>query len=405
MIFKLFNKWKNINLLKYLILIWLIIILKVIKSKYENYINNKSIDNTTFKYINLNFTKDQCKLKGLDYLEKIKNNNIINISLKNQINNNPKISVIIPIYNCQNTIEYSIKSVLFQNFNDIEIILVNDHSSDNSSKIIEEFKNYDQRIKILNNHKNMGTLYSRCLGALNAIGEYIIGLDNDDLFLFEEILETLYLNANINHFDIVEIKSFNIPNYHPRFENITDGDFISHPDNLIIYQPELGIFSIHNNSKVEFNDHYAWGKLIRSKIYKNAVYKLGKKRYSQYNCWTEDMTIVFVLFNTANSFIFLNIFGIFHIFSKTTTTFKLSNNHKLISHIFYLGIIFDFSKKDLITKNYVAQYALTFDMNKIKGLDKDNILFFKYIIKKIINCKYISKEYRLKLIEYRSKIK
>lgn len=335
----------------------------------------------------------------MNYLNEIKQNKINNLTKKININDHPKISVIIPIYNCENTIELTLKSVQFQNLNEIEIILINDYSLDNSSKIIEEIKNFDQRINIINNLRNMGTLYSRCIGALNAKGEYIIGLDNDDLFLYEEILETLYLNAIVNDFDIIEMKSFNIPNYNPRIEDITNGDFIYHPDNLIVHQPELGRFSISNNNKVKFTDHYAWGKLIRTNIYKNAIYKLGKKRYSQYNCWTEDITIVFVLFNTANSFIFLNIFGIFHIISSTTTTFKLSNEHKLISHIFYLGIIFDFSKKDFITKNYVAQYALSFNINEIENLDKDNKMFFKSIVKNIINCNYVSKENKEKLIK------
>ena len=51
-----------------------------------------------------------------------------------------------------------------------------------------------------------------------------------------------------------------------KIENISDGEFISHPDNFIIHQPELGRFSICNNNKAELNDHYAWGKLIRTKI-------------------------------------------------------------------------------------------------------------------------------------------
>ena len=297
------------------------------------------------------------------------------------------------------------KSVHFQNLNEIEIILINDQSSDNSSRIIEELKNYDHRIKIINNHRNMGTLYSRCEGILNAKGEYIMGLDNDDLFLYEEILETLYLNAKTNDFDIIEIKSFNIPNYNPRFEDIYNGYFISHPNNLILHQPELGKFSISHNNKVAFTDHFVWGKLIKTNIFKKSIYKLGKKRYSLYNCWTEDVIMVFVLFNTANSFIFLNIFGIFHIIAKTTTTYKLSNKHKLISHIYYLGIIFDFSKEDFVTKNYAAQYALCFKINEIEKLHKENILFFKSIIKKIINCKYVSKAYKEKLIKYETLIK
>ena len=153
----------------------------------------------------------------------------------------------------------------------------------------------------------MGTLYSRSIGALKSKGEYLIGLDNDDFFSYEEMLETSYLNAKINDFDIVEIKSFNIPNYDPRYREIRNGNYIYHPDNLILHQPELGLFSITSNKNLSFTDHFAWGKLIKSTVYKNALNRMGKERYSTYNCWTEDMSIVFVLFNTAKSYIFLNL--------------------------------------------------------------------------------------------------
>ena len=239
---------------------------------------------------------------GLEYLNKIKRSKINNT--RNKVNN-PKISVIIPIYNCKNTIELSLKSIHFQNINDLEIILINDLSSDNSSQIIESFQNIDQRIVIIKNKKNMGTLYSRSIGALKAKGEYLIGLDNDDFLSFEKMLETSYLNAKINDFDIAEIKSLNIPNYDPRYKEVRNGNYIYHPDNLILHQPELGLFSITSNNNLSFTDHFAWGKFIKSKVYKNALNKMGKTRYSTYNCWTEDMSIVFVLFNTAKSYIFL----------------------------------------------------------------------------------------------------
>lgn len=158
--------------------------------------------------------------------------------------NHPKISVIIPIYNCKNTIELTFRSIHFQNLKDIEIILINDKSSDNTYSIISKLQKYDNRIIIINNLRNMGTLYSRSIGALYAKGEYIIGLDNDDLFAFKEVLNTIYINTKINDFDIAEMKSFNIRNYSPKYKKIKNGYFIGHQDNLILHQPELVIFSI-----------------------------------------------------------------------------------------------------------------------------------------------------------------
>ena len=380
-----------------LILILILLILKSINSSSQNYYKfNKLVTNETVKLINVNYTKREYKIMGIEYFNKLKRSKINNTRKKI---NNPKISVIIPIYNCEKTIELSLKSIHFQNINDIEIILVNDLSPDNSSKIIEEFQNIDKRIVIINNKKNMGTLYSRSIGALKSKGEYLIGLDNDDFFSYEEMLETSYLNAKTNDFDIVEIKSFNIPNYDPRYREIRNGNYIYHPDNLILHQPELGLFSITSNKNLSFTDHFAWGKLIKSTVYKNALNRMGKDRYSTYNCWTEDMSIVFVLFNTAKSYIFLNLFGIFRLKAETTTTHKLDNTHKFLSYIFYLNILFDFSKNDSEAKSYVVQYALGFSLRRINNLEIKSKKYFNSILKKMLECPFISRDYKNKIKE------
>ena len=68
-----------------------------------------------------------------------------------------------PLYNCENTIESSIRSIQYQNFTKIEIILINDFSNDNTSDIIRNMKRNDKRIKIVDNKSNKGTLYSRSI--------------------------------------------------------------------------------------------------------------------------------------------------------------------------------------------------------------------------------------------------
>ena len=292
------------------------------------------------------------KLKSINYLNKCfenlkiikKNAKIYNINFfnfgLNIFNKNPKISVIIPIYNCQNSIELSLSSIQNQNMKDFEIILVNDYSNDNSSKIINKLKNIDNRIKIINNQKNMGTLYSRCIGVLNAKGKYIFALDNDDTFLDEDIFETIYYIAQKYCYDIVEFKSFNIPNYHPKINEIKNNFRNFHPNNLILHQPELGLFPISRNNKYYSNDFLIWGKSIKTKIYKMAINALGKKKYSVFNCWTEDISILFIIFNLANSFIFVNKYGIFHLNSKITNTYKLKREHKIFAEIYLLFLYF-----------------------------------------------------------------
>ena len=98
---------------------------------------------------------------------------------------------------------------------DIEIMLVNDFSPDNTLSVVEKLKSEDSRIQIINNKKNMGILYSRSIGALLSKGNYIFPLDNDDMFLEQDIFKIIfkyflyYLTYDItneSNIDIVEFK-------------------------------------------------------------------------------------------------------------------------------------------------------------------------------------------------------
>ena len=375
-----------------------ILTIKSLKLFYINNSNKLKLNNEKNK--NRYNYEDASKIKGinylkicLNYLNKTKtslNFNIFNFKL-NIYRKIPKITVIIPVYNCQKSIELSLTSILNQNMKDFEIILVNDNSSDNSLNIIEKIKKVDNRIKIINNLKNMGTLYSRCIGALNAKGKYIFPLDNDDLFLGEDIFETIYNIADKGNYDIVEFKAFTIPNYNPGIKDIKQNYFNYHPNNLILQQPELGIFPISKNNRLHDNDYLIWAKCIKTNLYQISTKALGEKRYSIYNCWTEDISMVFVIFNLANSYIFVNIYGIFHLMSKTTFSYLLNSEHKMFSQIYLLDIILDFSKSNEKYKKFAVLKA--FDIsNQIKKykLSKVNSTFLKSILIKILDCKYIS---------------
>ena len=249
----------------------------------------------------------------------------------------------------------------------------------------------------------MGTLYCRSIGALSAKGNYIFPLDNDDLFLFDDILGLIYKRAYLGHYDVVEFKSFNIYSYHPLLKEIKNGDFLNHPNNLILHQPELRYYSISRNNSLDLTDHFLWGKSIDSKVYKNAVNLLGNKRYSFYNCWTEDITVVFIIFKLANSFIFLNTFGIFHFKSPLTTTGRLKTIHLILTEVYFLDILIDFSDNNIKSKLFAFQYALEYIYKKhhgyFKNLDEKQKLYINNIIKKLINNNNISTSYKNILIE------
>ena len=100
----------------------------------------------------------------------------------------PRISVILPVYNSQNYIRKAIESVLQQTFEDFELIIVNDGSTDNTSSIISEFD--DERIRLIE-QENSGPGASRNNALEMALGDYIMFLDSDDWFC-EDALEVAY---------------------------------------------------------------------------------------------------------------------------------------------------------------------------------------------------------------------
>ncbi len=91
-------------------------------------------------------------------------------------------SIIIPVFNSESFIKETISSLVNQNYKNIEIIIINDCSTDNSSKIINRIKKINQKFefKIINNKRNMGVAFSRNIGLNYAMGDYIIFLDSDD---------------------------------------------------------------------------------------------------------------------------------------------------------------------------------------------------------------------------------
>ena len=114
------------------------------------------------------------------------------------------ISVIIPVYNVEKYIEDSLNSVLNQSFKDIEVICVDDESTDNSLRILNEFEARDKRVKVIS-QKNKGNGGARNTGLKHASGDYVYFLDADDL-LFENALEKMYRNAKSNQSDLVIFK-------------------------------------------------------------------------------------------------------------------------------------------------------------------------------------------------------
>ena len=111
-----------------------------------------------------------------------------------------KLSVIIPVYNAEETIEKCLNTLLNQTFNEYELIVINDGSTDNTSNILDKFKK-NKNIVIINK-QNEGIGKARNIGIKEARGEYITFVDSDD-YVDEKMLEEYYTFATINDLDMV----------------------------------------------------------------------------------------------------------------------------------------------------------------------------------------------------------
>ena len=106
----------------------------------------------------------------------------------------PKISVIMPVYNAEKTIERAILSIINQTYNNIELILINDGSTDETESIIKKYIEKEKKIDIRYYfQENSGPSIAKNLGIDMAIGEYILFVDSDDT-ISENYIESLVIN-------------------------------------------------------------------------------------------------------------------------------------------------------------------------------------------------------------------
>lgn len=100
----------------------------------------------------------------------------------------PLISVIMPAYNSENTIGRAIESVLSQTYKNLELIVIDDNSTDKTAEIAESYSKADSRVILLRNPRNLGVALSRNIGCRNAKGEFLAFIDSDDVW-FEDKLD------------------------------------------------------------------------------------------------------------------------------------------------------------------------------------------------------------------------
>ena len=172
--------------------------------------------------------------------------------------NNPKISIIVPVYNAERYIEQCIYSVLNQTFNDYELILIDDGSKDGSLGLCEKLREADSRI-IIYSQKNKGVSTARNKGIELAQGDWISFLDSDDYFSQDYLSESY--NSIVNSDIDFLIQGFTRFNENGTLENnirVESDDIVSAKDYYQIF--EIQKFTNKGNP---------FSKLFKTDIIKN----------------------------------------------------------------------------------------------------------------------------------------
>ncbi len=174
-----------------------------------------------------------------------------------------KVSIIVPIYNVEKYLESCIVSLLNQTYKDIEIILINDGSTDNCPAICDSFKEKDGRIKVIH-QENGGVSVARNVGIKHAIGEYLSFVDPDDIVYNDYISYLLGLLED-----------------NPQCEIAACGHLVVRGEKKVPNSPFTGVKML-NRKEAFFEVLYhgildisPWGKLYKKEIFYNVSFPVG----------------------------------------------------------------------------------------------------------------------------------
>ena len=236
-----------------------------------------------------------------------KNGISINEKEKFYKSKNPKISIIIAVYNAEGYIKNALQSIQNQDFKDIEIIVVDDFSKDNSVFLIKTLIKNDPRIILFQNKENRGTLYTKTRGALLSKGKYIMILDQDDMYAQKNSLSTLYRIIEKKKLDILGFAEL-ISNF-----NLTQKKGIHHYiKTKVLFQPDIeGMMYAHNKyGEIRRTGDVIWCYIYKSKLFKKIINQIDNKFLYTKMIRHEDFLLFFLL--TRNAFNFQQIKKIFY---------------------------------------------------------------------------------------------
>ena len=219
-------------------------------------------------------------------------------------NNKPLISVILPTFNKELTLLKSIRSIQNQSFKNIEIIIVDDCSTDNTKQLAKDLLKTDSRIRIFYHLKNMGVWRSRIDGFLYSNSKYVIHFDPGDLYEDNYVLEDLYNIISKYKIDSVKMFSRFIYDYN-NMDNYKNSIIIK--DNLtkVAYRPNIA----KSNHYYLKGKGWIWNRLTRKNIFSKSLYLLSSKLLNIYKNYWEDQFWNKLIDRISYSFLVIKRYG------------------------------------------------------------------------------------------------
>ena len=247
---------------------------------------------------------------------------------------NPKISIIIPMYNEEKNLLGVIRSIQNQSLQEIEIVCVNDNSNDNTLSMLKNLQNEDPRITIITNKKNRGVIYNRIYGSLKSKGEYITFVDADDALANIHILEKAYNVATKDHGEKIGIVHYQTcgaqvnekGEYGPFYLFYT---FNPTNFNTVIKQPEIA------DNYMQKKKHVTGSGLVFDKIYSRNVIKkvaqyIGPDVWNQNLVFVDDFLLAYATMKKTDSIVNIDEVGYYHLLdtetSVTSNVWKIEGN-------------------------------------------------------------------------------
>jgi glycosyltransferase involved in cell wall biosynthesis len=311
---------------------------------------------------------------------------------------NPKISIILPVYNGEAFLQETLISIQNQDFKDIEIIIIDDKSTDNSTILIKELMKTEPRISFYQNEENKGPLYTKKKGILAAKGKYVMIIDDDDKFLQRDAFTSLYEEAEKFNLDILEFKSIlstsllNIDQYNKTGKENYSILYQNELNNYMYFPGFLGVIEKYDNKKV---NHF-----VKTILYVNILEQIDDKYFNIRINYYEDYMFFFLLTRNAKSL--KKIDRIFYLKEKVIFSDDSKKNHRknerlkegfnylCFAYLNYIQFLFD------KTKNTVEDKKIAFSQLEKLYLDnlcKSNPNYKKMalnIIDLFLNSEYIS---------------